>query len=198
MHSFAPGTLVLLADGSLRPIEKLQPGDRVVATDPETGHKSAQEVVATHINLDLALTDLTIAAKSGTAIVETTANHPFWSQDRSDWIEAAKLLPGERLRTSDGSAMTVTQARSYFGQKVMYDLTIDTTHTYYVQAGTDASVLVHNCGKSASIGNKFDVPNRPGVYTIHLADGKKICGIRDWKHAGARQRGFDGRGPFGC
>lgn len=36
-NSFTPGTLVLLAGGTRKPIEKVQVGDRVLATDPESG-----------------------------------------------------------------------------------------------------------------------------------------------------------------
>jgi hypothetical protein len=41
-NSFVPGTAVLLADGSSKPIEKLEVGDVVVATDPETGKNRRQ------------------------------------------------------------------------------------------------------------------------------------------------------------
>jgi hypothetical protein len=37
----------------------------------------------------------------------------------------------------------------------------------------DSPVLVHNCGPS----EKFDVPTRPGVYTVHLEDGSKYVGM---------------------
>ncbi|MGW1642525.1 hypothetical protein [Streptomyces lavendulae] len=36
-NSFAVGTAVLTADGSTKEIADLQVGDKVVATDPETG-----------------------------------------------------------------------------------------------------------------------------------------------------------------
>jgi RHS repeat-associated protein len=46
-NSFVPGTLVLMADGTSKPIEKLKLGDRVLATNPGTGKTSIQPVVAT-------------------------------------------------------------------------------------------------------------------------------------------------------
>ncbi|MDG4797818.1 polymorphic toxin-type HINT domain-containing protein [Micromonospora sp. WMMD1082] len=146
-HSFAAGTLVLMADGSKRPIETLKPGDRVIATDPESGEVSARVVVATHINVDLALTDLVVVANGTPALVETTAHHPFWSQDRLAWVNASELRAGEQLLTGDNSPATVTDVRSYARQQVMYDLTVDTIHTYYVVAG-ETPVLVHNCGEA--------------------------------------------------
>ncbi|MGW5580966.1 polymorphic toxin-type HINT domain-containing protein, partial [Micromonospora chokoriensis] len=147
LHSFAAGTLVLLADGSKRPIEKLKPGDKVIATNPETGKTSPQEVVATHINLDLELTNLTLITADGSVLIETTAQHPFWSRDRATWVNASELRSGERMLTADGLSVMVAEVKSFVRQRVMYDLTVRTDHTYYVAAG-GTSVLVHNCGGS--------------------------------------------------
>ena len=41
---FAAGTPVLLADGSTKPIEEIQLGDEVLATDPTTGETGSREV----------------------------------------------------------------------------------------------------------------------------------------------------------
>ena len=38
------------------------------------------------------------------APIGTTANHPFWSEDRQTFVRADALLPGERLRTLTGCA----------------------------------------------------------------------------------------------
>lgn len=155
-HSFAPGTLVLLADGSTRPIEKLKPGDKVLATDPQTGKTVVRTVVATHINLDVDLTDLVVSVDGlGNKTIKTTQSHPFWSESRRSWVEAAQLLPGESLRAYDSSRLTVREVRSYLGQARMHDLTVDTEHTYYVIAGI-TPVLVHNCTPGA------DKPGVPG------------------------------------
>jgi hypothetical protein len=145
-HSFAPGTLVLMADGTKKPISKIKPGEKVLATDPASGKTKAQAVVATHINLDVDLTDLGIDVAGEQVLVETTAHHPFWSRDRSAWINAADLKAGERLLTTGGRAtgVAVAAARSYTRPAVMHDLTVDTIHAYYVLAGA-SPVLVHNC-----------------------------------------------------
>ncbi|MFD3466166.1 hypothetical protein ACFWWM_07320 [Streptomyces sp. NPDC058682] len=44
VNSFQAGTHVQLADGSSEPIEELENGDLVLATDPETGRTEAQPV----------------------------------------------------------------------------------------------------------------------------------------------------------
>ena len=42
-NSFTPGTLVLMADGSTKPIEDVETGDKVLATDPETGETTVED-----------------------------------------------------------------------------------------------------------------------------------------------------------
>ncbi|MFI7578687.1 ricin-type beta-trefoil lectin domain protein [Micromonospora sp. NPDC049497] len=152
-HSFAPATLVLMADGSTKPIEEVENGDQVIATDPETGETQAQPVEQLHRNHDTELTDLTIritdtTGEDGTTdttstTLHTTQNHPFWDQTLQQWVDAADLIPGHHLRTDDGDTATVTAVRSYLGGTTMHDLTVTETHTYYVIAGTEP-VLVHN------------------------------------------------------
>ncbi|MFI2209069.1 polymorphic toxin-type HINT domain-containing protein [Streptomyces sp. NPDC020141] len=47
INSFVPGTLVLMADGSKKPIDKIKIGDKVIATDPKTGETTSRTVSAT-------------------------------------------------------------------------------------------------------------------------------------------------------
>lgn len=42
--SFAGATVVLMADGTKKPIEDVEVGDKVIATDPETGEQEAKTV----------------------------------------------------------------------------------------------------------------------------------------------------------
>jgi hypothetical protein len=46
-NSFVPGTEVVMADGSRKPIEQVEEGDEVLATDPTTGKTSKQKVTDT-------------------------------------------------------------------------------------------------------------------------------------------------------
>lgn len=48
-NSFVPGTLVVMADGSRKPIEDVKTGDVVLVTDPVTGKTTTKPVVATII-----------------------------------------------------------------------------------------------------------------------------------------------------
>ncbi|WP_327011527.1 HINT domain-containing protein [Dactylosporangium sp. NBC_01737] len=150
-HSFAPATLVLLADGTAKPIAEVAIGDQVIATDPQTGALETETVEQLHRNDDTDLTDLTISVDRGgideTSVVKTTWHHPFWNESTDSWTDAQDLRPGNRLRTSDGAIALVVEIHNYVSAAEMRDLTIADAHTYYVVVG-EASVLVHNCGGS--------------------------------------------------
>ncbi|MDY7089929.1 MAG: GH-E family nuclease, partial [Actinomycetota bacterium] len=164
-HSFAPDTRVLMADGTTRPIAEVNVGDKVTTTDPSTGQSSDQQVTLLHANRDRELTDVTVSTAPAAAprtegegkggrstrgptesTLETTAHHPFWDATAGAWVDAAELTPGtSTLVGPDGQIQYVIAVHNFTGTEVMRDLTVATTHTYYVLAGT-TPVLVHNCG----------------------------------------------------
>ncbi|MFE2228281.1 polymorphic toxin-type HINT domain-containing protein [Streptomyces kronopolitis] len=149
-HSFLPGTEVALADGKKKDIEDVTTGDRVVATDPETGKTTTRPVVATIVTKDdKHFTDLTIKTPAGEASIIATDTHPFWSADKKKWINAGDLRPGTQLRTTQGTTAKITAVRHFHKQQQTHDLTIAGTHTYYVLAGS-TPVLVHNCDNAAT------------------------------------------------
>ncbi|MFG1672706.1 polymorphic toxin-type HINT domain-containing protein [Micromonospora sp. NPDC049282] len=114
--------------------------------DPETGATSAEPVDAVHINEDEALTDLSVRDGDGEFVtLHTTQHHPFWSESRDRWVDAADLRPTEELLSPDGVALMVAKVDNFSGQRTMRDLTVRSIHTYYVVAG-NTPVLVHNCG----------------------------------------------------
>ena len=147
-NSFVAGTLVLLADGSSKPIEKLQPGDTVKATNAETGLSEPQQVTATITGSgEKSLVRLTLTGSGGggpPAEITATAGHKFYSPAKG-WTAAGDLKPGDTLRDADGDLVTVARTTEYADATTVYNLTVNDTHTYYVSTG-DSSVLVHNCG----------------------------------------------------
>ncbi|WP_093838672.1 RHS repeat-associated core domain-containing protein [Streptomyces aidingensis] len=148
-HSFLPGTAVLLADGSMVPIEDVELGDEVVVTDPETGETTTREVAGTIVTEDdkhfVNLTLTTDDASAGTAALISTTTHPFWVVSEQQWIEAGNLTPGMTLRTPDGDTVTLKSTHYFTQRHRTHDLTITGIHTYYVLASR-TPVLVHNCG----------------------------------------------------
>ncbi|WP_407566802.1 polymorphic toxin-type HINT domain-containing protein [Polymorphospora sp. A560] len=145
-----------MADGTTRPIEDVNIGDEVLATDPETGITLAKPVTQLHRNTDHELTDLTVETEDGeSSVLKTTQNHPFWDGDGGEWVDAAELKAETRLATigSGNTNPTVAAVANHLGAEEMRDLTVADTHTYYVIAG-DAPVLVHNNNKKPDCGRK--------------------------------------------
>ncbi|GLH99934.1 polymorphic toxin-type HINT domain-containing protein [Phytohabitans aurantiacus] len=146
-NSFVPGTLVLLADGTRKPIETLVIGDEVLATDPETGETDGKKVAATIEGVGTKeLVQVTVAAKNGPAqTIVATDGHPFWVETAATWRDAAALQPGDELLRPDGSRVRVVDILVYGAIATVHNLTVRDIHTYYVIAGK-TPVLVHNCG----------------------------------------------------
>jgi RHS repeat-associated protein len=150
-NSFTPGTLVLMADGSTKPIEDVELGDKVLATDPETGETTAETVTAEIKGEGVKhLVEVTVDTdgENGTATGRITATdgHPFWVPELGEWVDATKLKSGQWLRTSAGTSVQITAVERWTsGSATVQNLTVDDVHTYYVVAGS-VPVLVHNCG----------------------------------------------------
>jgi hypothetical protein len=137
-----------MANGTTKPIKDVKVGDKVVATDPQTGKRVVRTVLAVHINHDTALTDLTVKVNGHNAVIHTTQHHPVWDASKKMWVDAGDLAAGDELRTAEKTTNNVIDIANFDGARSMYDLTVDTTHTYYVLAGS-TPVLVHNCGTVA-------------------------------------------------
>ncbi|MCZ0209599.1 polymorphic toxin-type HINT domain-containing protein [Streptomyces sp. UMAF16] len=178
-HSFPAGTKVLMADGTGRPIEQIEPGDLVTATDPTTGETGPRHITRTiHTPDDRNFTDITLADGSR---LTSTSQHPYWSENDRTWKNASDLQAGDTLRTPQNSTAPIAHTRTWQGLQDAYDLTVEDLHTYYVSTGT-TSVLVHNNdATSCPIWVKDAWKNLPidkdGAATsgyVFTSDGKKL------------------------
>jgi hypothetical protein len=143
LNSFTPTTLVLMADGTTKPIKDIKVGERVKATDPTTGKTAGEPVTKLHNNQDNAFTDVTVATTDGPAVLHTTQEHPFWNAGTHHWESAARLVPGSLLIDDAGLTIKVMAVHNWSGLHAMRNLTVSQLHTFYVMAGK-TPVLVHN------------------------------------------------------
>ncbi|MEU3603562.1 polymorphic toxin-type HINT domain-containing protein [Streptomyces sp. NPDC006798] len=185
-NSFVPGTLVLMADGSTKPIEEVRNGDKVVATDPETG-ETAIETVTAEIKGEgeKKLVQVTIdtdgAEGSATAVVTATDGHPFWVPELREWIDATDLAAGDWLRTGAGTLVQITAVERRTAQATVHNLTVSDLHTYYVLAEA-TPVLVHNCGPEA----KAAAQSAPEGATMSAAARFRDTGMVSTGYSGHR------------
>jgi len=146
-NSFVPSTLVLMADGTAKPIEDVQVGDLVMATDPEAGEKGPRRVADLIVGDGLKeLVDVEIEGE----VITATGGHPFWVDDQGRWVDADDLDVGDLLLTSDGITVAVEGVRTRREVRRVHNLTVEGIHTYHVVVN-DSSVLVHNCNITPKI-----------------------------------------------
>jgi hypothetical protein len=94
--------------------------------------------------------------------IGTTANHPFWSVDRQEFVRAGSLEIGERLKTLSGNVKVVQQKLPRPSPEPVFNLEVHAEHVYFV--GEDG-VLVHNSGPRYRQGS-------PTASEINLTDSK--------------------------
>ncbi|MFC5662329.1 DNRLRE domain-containing protein [Kitasatospora misakiensis] len=147
-NSFAPDTLVLMADGSYLPIDRVEIGDLVWATDPETGRSFAEPVLDVIVGYGAKhLVTLETDDNAISKPLTSTANHPIWVESRG-WTEAGDVRTGDRLRSEDGGLHSVVRVtdRGEQSDQLVYNLTVGNLHTFSVLVDDD-DVIVHNCAR---------------------------------------------------
>ncbi len=116
----------------------------VVAITPcpeiEPAAKGKRLVTGTFRHAAANVIDMTMEGEANPLGV--TDNHPFWSADRQEFVEAGRLQVGERLQRADGTLTQLTRITPRRGPPVpVFNFEVDVAHTYHVGAN---GVLVHN------------------------------------------------------
>ena len=121
---FAAGTLVAAEDG-LKPIKSIQPGDRVLAQDPETGELAHKLVLGTTVRPPTDLLKLTIGEEE----ILATKGHPFWIVGEG-WRMAKFVEAGERIHSTSGAV--VVDSIEDLNPALAYNLVVEDFHSYFV------------------------------------------------------------------
>ena len=153
-----------------------------IAACPVIESGSGRLVTSTFKHSAANVIDLQIASEREP--IGTTSNHPFWSEDRQDWVQAGSLKVGERLRyytankEADYQLTTLTSVLPRPGPEAVYNLTVEGTHTYLVG---ESGVLVHNAAKYGSAG-EYEIAqignsraSHGGVFDGSTKSGKRIA-----------------------
>ena len=82
--------------------------------------------------------------------IGVTANHPFWSETRQDFVEAGDLVAGEALLGDGDQPLLVLHAIPRPEPQTVYNLEVDGEHVYAV---TEQGILVHNACLTKLIGD---------------------------------------------
>ncbi len=137
---FVAGTLVVMADGSKKPIEQVKKDDWVLSRDAKTGKTAAKRVV--RLLPHQAPATLVLHFKNGERI-ETTKPHPFYVQGRG-FVPAGEMGIGTSIVTRAGPPVQLTNVELKDRPVAVYNFEVEDFHTYFV--GHDA-LWVHNACK---------------------------------------------------
>ena len=151
-HCFVEGTLVATENG-LVPIENIQPGDFVWATDPETEETELKQVVQLFRNETNEWIHVTVNGET----ITCTPEHPFYSPVKG-WINAIDLRAGDILVMLHGEYVVIEQVQHELleSPEITYNFEVEGYHTYFVG---NIKVLVHNmCKKNGLVEGKPEIP----------------------------------------
>jgi len=134
-NSFSSDTLVATDHGEVA-ISSLKVGDHVLAYNEHSMKVELEVIDAVLVHLDPVTELLTI----DNATIHTTPNHPFYTQDKG-WVVVGNLTLGEPILKADGSYGKVEAVKLIDSLQMMYNLTVQHDHTFFVGKGM---WLVHN------------------------------------------------------
>lgn len=128
---FLPGTTVLMADGSQKPIENVKTGDSILTrVSPSLTKLVSAKITATHQT-----TSPGYLIINGT--LKVTDNHLLFINNH--WQVARAVQIGDELSGADGQPVKVVSLEYLRGITAVYNLTTDVYHTFFADG-----VYVHN------------------------------------------------------
>ncbi|WP_278588229.1 polymorphic toxin-type HINT domain-containing protein, partial [Segatella oris] len=137
---FPAGTKINTAVG-LKNIEDIKVGDKVWSYNELTGETGLQEIVRTMVRES----DHTIELYTEEEIIETTAEHPFLTEN--GWKDAAELQTGDRIKSRNEEDVEIKDVKFSYKPRKVYNFEVSNWHTYFVGA---LQWLVHNAKKCLS------------------------------------------------
>jgi hypothetical protein len=131
---FLAGTPIWTETG-LRPIESIQPGDRVLSQDPDSGELAFKVVTGKTVRPPAGASRLDILGES----ITTTLGHPLWVTGQG-WEMAKHLKPGDQLHGIHG--ILIVSTIDPLPDKIeAHNLVVDDFNTYFVG---NCGLLVHD------------------------------------------------------
>jgi len=151
-YCFIAGTRVTMADGTTKPIENINPGDKILSYDTK---ENKYLTVGVHKTYDhpaegreyyLSIDDMGV-----------THEHLIYTVNFDKWIPAGDLRVGDELLDDDGGTKVIHKIEKINNKVRTYNLHTDhPTHNYFAN-----SVLVHN-GKQQGGPVYAGMPTRVG------------------------------------
>lgn len=153
-------------------------------------------VIGTIKHLNATVIELTFQGAENEPL-GVTPNHPLWSEDRAEWVNAGELQIGEMVATTDASARLLRRQQKP-GKHTVYNIEVHRTHAYNV--GT-LGLMAHNTGlecervfsvydmlktkKGKTVNEAFEWIQTKMPNVTHITMGKSLeAAMKDVGHAG--------------
>lgn len=160
---FTEGTVIKTEDGD-KPIEEIEPGDKVWSFNPENGKKGLKEVKQTFVNEADEIEHIELQPVVETSeqsntndktvthsiTIDCTPDHPFYVVDYG-FKHASELKIGDRIISLDGNIYKVSSNAKESLEKpiIVYNFEVEDWHTYFV---SESGIPVHNlCSEKTTI-----------------------------------------------
>jgi hypothetical protein len=160
---FVAGTEILMADGTVKPIEEVRVDDLVRtgtgASDVSQVAETIVRTVPTVQTVEFApALGLSATGRQRAGLVQTTSEHEFWV-DGKGWTAVAQLKSGDWLLDADGEHLLVRSVTSVSGPTRVYTMSNQKDHAFYAN-----NVLVRDsCGDRSPLasGKSQQQPSLP-------------------------------------
>ncbi|UFP94214.1 polymorphic toxin-type HINT domain-containing protein [Gloeobacter morelensis] len=149
---FAAGTLVATEVGA-KPIEQVEPGEKVLAKNEQTGEQSLRRVKSTFQFDERPVYRLELRETDGAGerdALTVTGEHLFFLQGKG-WTAAEQLKSGDRVQAADGKWLRVAGLQAQPQRQRTYNLEVEGEHTFFVG---NTQAWVHN--ECLNFGRKLD------------------------------------------
>ncbi len=96
--------------------------------------------------------------------IGTTTNHPFWSADREEFVQAGDLRVGEHVLSLKGALCPVTRLEPRVASQPLFNLEVEAEHVYHI---SETGIVVHNecCSAARKAFWKYEAQENAAKYS---------------------------------
>ncbi|RLF57968.1 MAG: hypothetical protein DRN25_05775 [Thermoplasmata archaeon] len=185
---FLAGTMVLMGNGTYKPIEKVKVGDIVKALDTKTGRISNRRVTKVYHHSPDEMPGYYIVIND---CLKVTPNHLLYTE--KGWKYASQLKLGDKLSSGKGY-VEIKSLKRIYKRVPTYNLEVEKDHTYLVKVSNDP-IVAHNALEKSAVAVK-----KINFTVVNLTDGEE--NDNDWegdvnKNKGHVKSGYGKDNPAG-
>ena len=165
-NCFPAGTKITMADGSVKNIEDIKAGDKLLTINEHTQEQSQGRVGDVLIKKDRLLFEFKL--EDG-GVIKSTSHHRYYVKDKS-WITAQDIEVGDVLVRSNGDDVKVESIEQHEGEfEVFHIIDVKDNHTYYAE-----DILVHNYKSCFIAGTEITLANEDVKNIEDIAVGEEV------------------------